>query len=183
MDTGNLISSSFAFSKSSWYIWKFSARMLLKPISKDSEYYLASMWNESNCAVAWTFFGIALLWHWNENWPFPVLWPLLSFPICWHIECNPLTASSFRILNGSGGIPSPLIALFIVMLLKAHLTSHSRISGSRWMAMPLWLSGSLRPFLHSSSVYHLFLLSFAFVRSLLFLSIVPILHEMLPGYF
>ena len=25
-------------------------------------------------------FGIALLWGWNENWPFPVLWPLLSFP-------------------------------------------------------------------------------------------------------
>ena len=28
----------------------------------------------------WTLFGIALLWDWNENWPFPVLWPLLSFP-------------------------------------------------------------------------------------------------------
>jgi len=26
------------------------------------------------------FFGIAFLWDWNENWPFPVLWPLLSFP-------------------------------------------------------------------------------------------------------
>ena len=25
-------------------------------------------------------FGIALLWDWNENWPFSVLWPLLSFP-------------------------------------------------------------------------------------------------------
>ena len=30
--------------------------------------------------VVWTFFGIAVLWDWNENWPFPVLWPLLSFP-------------------------------------------------------------------------------------------------------
>ena len=28
----------------------------------------------------WTFFGIALLWDLNENWPFLVLWPLLSFP-------------------------------------------------------------------------------------------------------
>ena len=27
----------------------------------------------------WTYFGIAFLWDWNENWPFPVLWPLLSF--------------------------------------------------------------------------------------------------------
>ena len=40
----------------------------------------ASMWNECNCVVVWTFFGIALLWGWKENWPFPVLWPLLSFP-------------------------------------------------------------------------------------------------------
>ena len=28
----------------------------------------------------WTFFDIVFLWDWNENWPFPVLWPLLSFP-------------------------------------------------------------------------------------------------------
>ena len=26
------------------------------------------------------FSGIAFLWDWNENWPFPVLRPLLSFP-------------------------------------------------------------------------------------------------------
>ena len=31
-------------------------------------------------AVVWTFFGIVLLRDWNENWAFPVLWPLLSFP-------------------------------------------------------------------------------------------------------
>ena len=31
----------------------------------------------------------------------------------------------------STGIPSPPLALFIVMLPKAHLTSHSRMSGSR----------------------------------------------------
>ena len=39
-----------------------------------------SMWDECNCAVVWAFFGIAFLWDWNQNWPFPVLWPLLSFP-------------------------------------------------------------------------------------------------------
>ena len=38
------------------------------------------VWDQCNCAVVWAFFGIALLWDWNENWPFPVLWPLLSFP-------------------------------------------------------------------------------------------------------
>ena len=38
------------------------------------------MWDECNCVVVWAFFGIAFLWDWDENWPFPVLWPLLSFP-------------------------------------------------------------------------------------------------------
>ena len=41
---------------------------------------LLYVWDECNCAVVWAFFGIAFLWDWNENWPFPVLWPLLSFP-------------------------------------------------------------------------------------------------------
>ena len=69
-----------AFSKSSLYIWKFSVHILLKPGLKDFEHYLANMWNKHNCIVVWTFFGIALLWDWNENWPFSVLWPLLSLP-------------------------------------------------------------------------------------------------------
>jgi len=40
----------------------------------------------------------------------------------------------------STGIPSPLLALFVVMLPKAHLTLHSRISGFRWVITPWWLS-------------------------------------------
>ena len=78
-NVGNLISASSAFSKSSLHIWKFLVPLLLKPHLKDFEHYLASMWNECNCAVVWTFFRIVLLWDWNENWPFPVLWPLLCF--------------------------------------------------------------------------------------------------------
>ena len=82
------------------------------------------------------------------------------FQICWHTECSTLTASSFRIWNSSTGIPSPPLALFTVMLPKARLTSHSRISGSRWVITPSWFSGSWRSFLYSSSVYscHLFLI-------------------------
>ena len=72
------------------------------------------------------------------------------FQICWHIECNTFTASSFRIWNGSTGIPSPPLALFVVMLSKAHVASHSRMSGSRWMITPLWLSWLWRSFLCSS---------------------------------
>ena len=61
MDVGNLISGSSAFSKSSLYIWNILVHILLKPSLKDFEYYLASMWNEHNCIVVWTFFGIAFL--------------------------------------------------------------------------------------------------------------------------
>ena len=80
VDVGNLISGSSAFSKSIWNIWKFMVHVLLKPGLENFEHYFASMWDEYNCVVVWAFFGIAFLWDWNENWPFPVLWPLLSFP-------------------------------------------------------------------------------------------------------
>ena len=79
-DVGNLISGSSAFSKSSLNIRKFTVHVLLKPGLENFEHYLASVWDECNCVEVWTFFGIAFLWNWNENWPFPVLWPLLSFP-------------------------------------------------------------------------------------------------------
>ena len=80
VDTGNLISGSSAFSQSSLNMWKFSVQVLLKPGLENFEHYFISVWDECNCVVDWAFFGIAFLRDWNENWPFPVLWPLLSFP-------------------------------------------------------------------------------------------------------
>ena len=83
------------------------------------------------------------------------------FQICWYIECSTFTASSFRIWNSSTGIPSPPLALFVVMLLKAHLTSHSRMSYSnqynltKWWDVPtmvlhyVWLCLDSRPVLFS----------------------------------
>ena len=68
------------FLKSSLNIWKFSVHVLLKLSLEDFKHYFASLWDECNCAIVWAFFGITFLWDWNENWPFPVLWPLLSFP-------------------------------------------------------------------------------------------------------
>ena len=73
-DIGNLISASSAFSKYSLNIWKFSVYILLKSNLEDFEHYFACMWDECNYVVVWTFFGIDFLWHWNENWPSPVLW-------------------------------------------------------------------------------------------------------------
>ena len=69
------------------------------------------------------------------------------------------------------------------MLPKAHLTSHSRMSGSGWLITPSWLSGSWRSFLYSSSVYscYLFLISSASVRPIPCLSfIVPIFAWNVP---
>ena len=77
---GNLISGSFAFFQSSLNIWKFTVHILLKPGLENFEHYFASVWDECNCVVVCPFFGIAFLWDQNENWPFQVLWPLLSFP-------------------------------------------------------------------------------------------------------
>ena len=96
-----------------------------------------------------------------------------DFQICWHVACRTFTASSFRIWNSSTGILSLLLALSIVMLPKAHLTFHSRMSGYRWVITPSWLPGSWRYFLYSSSVYscHLFLISSASFRSIPFLSL------------
>ena len=100
--------------------------------------------------------SLSILWHclslglkWKLTFTSPVATAV--FQICWHIECSTFTASSFKIWNISSGIPLPPLALFGVMLSKAHLTSHSRMSGSRWVITPSWLSGSWRSFLYSSS--------------------------------
>ena len=79
-DVGNLISGSSAFSKSSLNIWKFIVHVLLKPGLENFECYFTSMWDECDYVVVWAFFEISFLWDWNENWTFPALWPLLSFP-------------------------------------------------------------------------------------------------------
>ena len=60
-DIGNLISGSSAFSKSSLNIWKFTVLVLLKLGLENFEHYFASVWDECNCVIVWTFFGIAFL--------------------------------------------------------------------------------------------------------------------------
>ena len=62
VDVGNLISGSSAFSKSSLNIWKFTVHVLLKPCLENFEHYFSIMWDECNCVLVWTFFGIAFPW-------------------------------------------------------------------------------------------------------------------------
>jgi len=117
-DVGNLIFGYSAFSKSSLNIWKFSVHVLWKPNLENFDHCLASVWNECKCVVVYAFFGIAFIWDWTakrsnqsilkEISPeYSLKGLMLSFQICWHIECKILTASFFRIWNNTTGIPSP----------------------------------------------------------------------------
>ena len=128
-DVGNLISGSSAFSKTSVNIWKFTVHVLLKPGLENFEHYFTSVCDDWSYAVVCAFFGIGmktdLFQSCDHCW---------VFQICWHIECSTFTASSFRIWNSSTGIPSPPLALFVVMLtnvLKAKCLER------RWIKMKI----------------------------------------------
>ena len=122
---GSLISGSSAFSKTNLNIWKFTVHVLLKPGLENFEHYFTSIWDECNCVIVWAFFGIGmktdLFQSCDHCW---------VFQICWHIECSTFAASSFRIWNSSTEIPSPPLALFVVMLSKVH----------EWIHVSVWLS-------------------------------------------
>ena len=146
-NVGNLISGPSAFSKSSLNIWKFtvhifwslawrilSITLLVCEMSAIVQYFEHSL--------ALPFFGTGI-----KTDLFQSCGHYWVFQTCWHIECSTFTVSSFRIWKSSTGIPSPPLPLFIVMLPKAHLTSHLGMSDSRWVITPSWLSGSWRSFL------------------------------------
>jgi len=186
MNVGNLTSGSSAFPKSRLNIWKFTVCILLKPDLENFEHYFATVWGECNCVVVWHFLAFPFLGIGMKTDLFQSCGHCWVFQICWHIECSTFTASSFRIWNSSAGIPSPPVALFIIMLPKAHLASDSRMSSSRWVISPSWLSGSRRSFLYSSSVYscHLFLISSASVGPYSFCHLLcHSSHEVFPWHF
>ena len=146
-------------------------------------FHFTSRGDECSCLMVNIFFGTTLLGNWDEAWLFQFCGHCWVFQICWYIECNTLTASSFRVLNSSTEILSHQIALLTTVLPKAHLTSHSRMSGSGWLTTPSQLSSSLKSLLYSSSMYsfHLLLISSASTRSLPFLSfIVAIFGQNVP---
>ena len=158
--------NSFAFSMIKWMlaIWSLVSLPFLNPGCTSGSSWFTFCWS-----LAWRILTITLLvcemsaivWQFEH----PLVLPFFGirmktdlfqscghcwvFQICWYIEWSTLTASSFRIWKGSAGIPSPPLALFIVMIPKAYLILHSRMSGCRWVITPSWLSGSWRSFLYS----------------------------------
>ena len=109
-----------------------------------------------------------------------ILWHCLSLGMEWKLTfSSPVATAEFSKFAGilsaalsqyhllgfeiAQLIPSLPLALFMVMLPKAHLILHSRMSGSRWVIPSLWLSGLWRSFLYSSSVcFYLHVISLSF---------------------
>ena len=114
-DVGNLISGSSAFSKSSlnlsssWFMYCWSLAWIVLNIT-----WLACemsvILQQFEHSLALPFFGIRMKTDLFQSCGY--CW---VFQICWHIGCSTFTASSFRIWNSSTGIPSPPLALFLVM--------------------------------------------------------------------
>ena len=146
-------------SGSSWFTncWSLTWRILSITFS-----------DECNYVPEWTFLALTSFGIGMKTNHFQSCGHCWVFQICWHIECSTFTTSSSRIWSSSTGIPSPPLALFVVILPKTHLTSYSKMSGSRWVITLSWLSGSWRSFLYSS-VYccHLFLISSTSVSTLI----------------
>ena len=103
-----------AFLKSAWtsgsswftYCWSLAWRIL-------SIILLACEMSVQLCSSL-SILWLAYLWGWNENWRFPVLWPLLSFPSLLAYWVQHFHSIIFQ--DSNPGIPSPPLALFIVML-------------------------------------------------------------------
>ena len=129
----NLISGSSAFLNAAWksgslwftYCWSLAWRIfsIILLVSEMS----AIVWQFAH-SLALPFFGIRM-----KTDIFQSCGHYWVLHICWHTKCSTFTESSLKIWNSSTEIPSPPLALFIVMLSKAHLTSHSRMYGSRWV--------------------------------------------------
>ena len=148
---------SLVFSMIEWMlaIWSLVPLSFLNPSWTSGSSWFTYCWS-----LAWRILSITLLvcemsatvWYLEHSLALPFLGIGMKtdffqscghcwvFQICCNTECSTFTASSFRIWDSSAGIPAPPLALFAVMLPKAHLTSHSRMSGSKWVITLSWLS-------------------------------------------
>ena len=124
---------------------------------------------------------LSLWWEWKQTFSSPVAncW---VFQICWHIECNTFTASSFRIWNSSTGILTLSLAFLVVMFPKAHwLHIPGCLALGEWSHHHDYLGHEDLFYTVLLYILALFLISSASVRSLPFMPlIVPIFTWNVP---
>ena len=106
--------------------------VMLKASMQDFKHDLTSMGDECNCPIFLTFFNIAFLGNWNEDWPFPDLWPVLGLRDLQTYWVQHFDSIILKVMNSFNGIPSHPLALLTAVLHKTHLNSHSGMSGSGW---------------------------------------------------
>ena len=110
-------------SKPSLDIWKFLVCITLKPPMENFKRDLTSMRDVFNCLMVSTSLVLPFLGTEMRIDLFQSCGHCWVFQTCWHIECNTLMASTFKVLNSSAGILLHPLALLTAVLPKAHLTS------------------------------------------------------------
>ena len=135
---------SSAFSKSSLNIWKFTVYELWSLAWRILSITLLAC--EMSAIVCCFVHSLALLF--LRSWMKIELFQSCvhcCFPNLLVYECSSFAASSFRIwkLNWNSITSTSFIHSDAFY---GHLTPHSRMSGSRWVIIPSWLSESWRSF-------------------------------------
>ena len=144
--------NSLAFSMIQWIlaIWSLVPLAFLKPAWTSGSSWFTYYWSFARRILSITFLVhemSAIVWKFEHSLALPFLGIGMKtnlFQSCGHCWvpkfAGILSTALSQIIFYY--VPSPPPALFIVMLPKAHLTLHPRMSGSRWVTTPSSLSGS-----------------------------------------
>ena len=91
------------------------------------------------------FFGIAFLWDWNENWLFPVLWPLLNISLVINsvspvsILCRLWNDISLKPRHFKTGRNLGTALAYLPFSIEKETEVSSRAQAWKWQATPVLL--------------------------------------------
>ena len=138
---------------------------LCHPMESDSSVRQAPLSREFSRQEYWKWSQLSRVWLFVSPQTVPHQDPLSMDSSAKNtgVGCDSLLQGNFPTQGLNPGLPHCRQTLYRLshkgspLLPKTHLTSHSRMSGSRKMTTPSWLSRPLRPFLYSSGYScHLF---------------------------
>ena len=124
-------------------VWSLAPLTFLKPVWTSGSSRFAYCWSLQlqlqlcgSLSILWYCLSLGL--EWKLTFSSPVATAEFSKLLAYWVQH--FHSIIFQDLNSSTGMPSPPLALFVVMLSKAHLTSHSRMSGSRSFPYPRFVN-------------------------------------------